>query len=310
MQITLWPVSRNRYFGFAAIALAATSLGLLAAPGDEPSPVSDKAAAIARLADNHRFFAQSQQPTGLLIPLYSYPAHIHRNAAFNTVIDLKKSYPTVPVCVIVNPANGPGEGELDANYVKAIDRLYGAGVVTLGYVSTRYAQQPPRQVQHDIAAWKTRYPRVNGIFFDEMANADEASNVNYYVTATRTAHDAGFWPVFANPGAATPEPFFARQAADVFVVHETEAFPTEESLRGDYFGGYADYPPFTRSVLVHSQKNFDRAKFAMISKQTRWVYVTHDQFDAKGDSNDPRNNPWDEVSEYLETMFRELSGRR
>lgn len=254
-----------------------------------------------------RFFELAQQPTGILIPLYAYPANIHRNAAYNAVIDLKLTYPTVPVCVILNPANGPGEHELDPNYVKAIDRLHGAGVVILGYVSTHFTQEPLDKVIKDIGLWQTRAPHVNGIFLDEMTNDDAANHLDYYVKATAAANQAGFWPVVSNPGAPTPEPYFKRGAANVIVVHENEDYPTEEAMKGDYFGGYADYPPFRRAVLVHSNKTFDRAKFNMVRKYVRWVYVTHDRFDAKADPNDPKNNPWDEISAHLETMFKELS---
>jgi hypothetical protein len=247
-----------------------------------------------RLAESQQFFVQSQQPTGLLIPLYHYPANVHTNAVFNRLIDLKKSYPTVPVCAIVNPANGPGTGKLDANYVKAIDRLRGAGVVLLGYVSTRFAAQPSKQVLLDIAAWRTRYPKVSGLFLDEMANKPDDATVQYYKQVTSAGHGAGFWPVFANPGTATPEPFFARSAADVFVIHENRIWPT-------------DSPPWTRAVLIHSQKKFDRARFAMLRKHVRWLYVTHDVFDVKADPDDSNNNPWDELSEHLEESFRELS---
>ncbi len=260
-----------------------------------------------RLVENQRFMALANQPTGLIVPLYQYPANIHRNVAFNRLMDLKKAHPTVPVCVIVNPANGPGAEALDPNYVKAIDRFHGAGIVTLGYVSTHFAQVPLEQVLKNIALWKTRSLRINGIFLDEMTNDDVAAHVDYYVRATQTARDAGFWPIFSNPGTPTPEPYFKRPAADVIIIHENETFPTEEMLRGDYFGGYADYPPSTRAVLVHSFKAFDRAKFTMTRKYVRWIYVTHDRFDSKADPNDPKNNPWDELSLHLETMFDELS---
>lgn len=262
----------------------------------------------AGLANNQRFMALANQPTGLIVPLYQYPADIHRNTAFNRLMDLKKSHPTVPVCVILNPANGPGKTDLDPNYVKAIDRLHGAGIVLLGYVSTHYAQVPLEQVAKDIKLWKMRSPRINGIFLDEMTNEDVAAHVDHYVKATAIAHDAGFWPVFSNPGTPTTEPYFKQAAADVIVVHENEKFPSEESLRGDYFGGYADYPPFTRAVLVHSLKVFDREKFARTRKYVRWIYVTHDRFDSQADPNDPKNNPWDELSDHIDTMFDELSG--
>lgn len=150
---------------------------------------ADDTADVLRLANNQRFMTLVNQPTGLIVPLYQYPADIHRNKEFNRLMDLKKSHPTVPVCVI----------------------------------------------------------------------------------------------------------------------HENDTFPSEESLRGDYFGGYADYLPFTRAVLVHSLKTFDRENFARTRTYVRWIYVTHDRFDSKADPNDPKNNPWDELSHHIDTLFDELS---
>jgi len=261
----------------------------------------------ARLAASRQFFQQSIQPTGVLVPLYHYPANIHTNAVFNSLIDLKRLYPRVPVCAIVNPASGPGGKPLDANYVNAIDRLSGAGIITLGYVSTRFAAQPADQVLADIVAWSERHPRINGLFLDEMANTPDGATVSYYVRATRAAHDAGFWPVIANPGTATPEVFFAQSAADVFVIHENAHWPAESDLKGDYFGGYADYPPWTRAILLHSQPELDRARLHMARRYVRWIYITHDRFDPNADLNDPDNNPWDELSRHLEPTLQELS---
>src|SRR3982750_1968779 len=77
---------------------------------------------------------RAQQRTGLLVPLYVYPARIQTNPAYNRLIDLKRRYETVPMWVIVNPASGPG-GAVDSNYTRAIDRLVGAGCVVLGYIT-------------------------------------------------------------------------------------------------------------------------------------------------------------------------------
>jgi hypothetical protein len=97
----------------------------------------------ARKPREHMLLAN--QPAGLLIPLYLYPANVHTNETYNRLIDLKLSHPKTPVCVILNPADGPG-AERDGNYRYAARRLRGAGCVVLGYVSTRYAKQPLEQV--------------------------------------------------------------------------------------------------------------------------------------------------------------------
>lgn len=263
---------------------------------------ADEPAALRRLKAQ-QFHLRASQPTGLLVPLYVYPANVHTNPVYNRLIDLKRRYETVPVWVIANPASGPGT-EVDANYTKAIDRLQGAGCVVLGYVSTSYAKRSSAEVKADINRWRTMYPRTQGIFFDEMVYEDTDGAVKHQVGLNEYAHDSGYWPTVANPGTDTPGRYFAADAADVIVIHEAGDWPTETKLKGDYFGGYADFPPFTRAVLVHSLEKFDRQQLQMVRRYARWVYVTEAPFRA----NDPAAaNPWNVLSKHLEETSQQLS---
>jgi hypothetical protein len=221
------------------------------------SAIADEAAGAARRQRAMEFHLRAQQPSGVLLPMYVYPSNIHRNAAYNHVIGLKRKFETVPMWVIVNPASGPGE-KIDANYTKAIDRLYGAGCVVLGYVSTSYGKRKAADVRGDIDRWLKMYPRTHGIFFDEMIYEDTAAGAEHQAALNRYAHEAGCWPTVANPGADTPGRYFEQEAADVIVIHEGDKWPAAERLQGDYFGGHADHPPFTRGVLLHSQAKLDK----------------------------------------------------
>jgi hypothetical protein len=183
--------------------------------------------------------------------MYVYPADIHKNPDFNRLIEIKRRHETVPIWVILNPASGPG-GQVDANYTKAIDRLQGAGCVVLGYVTTSYGKRPAGDVRSEIDRWLELYPRTHGIFFDEMTYEDTNAAATYQSELNRYAHGVGCWPTVANPGAATPERFFAMEAADVIIISEGNAWPDETTLKADYFGGYSDFPPFTRGILLHS----------------------------------------------------------
>lgn len=264
-------------------------------------PESDDAA--KRRQQAQEFHHRAQERTGLLVPMYVYPADIHKNAEYNRLIDLKRKYETVPIWVILNPASGPGE-QVDANYTKAIDRLRGSGCVVLGYVSTRYGKRREADVKADVDRWLKMYPQTQGLFFDEMIYEDTEAGAKHQASLNRYAHDAGFWPTVANPGAETPGRYFAANAADVIVVHEGNAWPKEERLKGDYFGGYSDYPPFTRGVLLHSQDKLDRPSLQMARKYSRWVYVT----DAVYKADDPNLlNPWNRLSKYLEETCEVLS---
>ncbi len=261
--------------------------------------------AAARRERSMQFHLRAQERTGILIPLYVYPADIHTNKAYNRLIELKRRYETVPMWVIVNPASGPGK-QVDANYTKAIDRLQGAGCVVLGYVSTSYAKRPEKEIKADIDAWLKLYPRTQGIFFDEMIYEDNDAGVKHQAALNKYARDAGCWPTVGNPGTDTPGRYFADDVADVIVVHEGETWPDEKRLQGDYFGGYSDHPPFTRAVLVHSMTKFDPKQLTMVRKYARWIYVTDDPYKL----NDPKaDNPWDTLSKHMEVMCDELAKR-
>jgi hypothetical protein len=280
-----------------SVALVACCLNT--ALGADPTTESTK------LTDNKQHFLLSSQPTGLLIPLYLYPADIHTNPEYNRLIELKLSHPRVPVCVIVNPASGPGESE-DGNYKYAIRRLRGAGCVVLGYVSTHYATVPLDTVRADIQRWSKLYEGVNGIFLDEQTNDDNPQHLQYYVDACAAAHDAGYWPVFANPGTDQIERYFIEPTADVIVTFENDHDPTESVLRGDYFGGYADQAPHRRAALVHSQADLNPASLRRLARYTRWVYVTHDTYQPNAKPGSGNDNPWDSLSRHAEQMFEVL----
>jgi hypothetical protein len=275
------------------LAIAGSLLGSCLAVADER---------VANSAQAYQFHLRSQERMGVLIPLYVYPAEPETNAAFNKVIEVKRKYPAIPMWVIVNPSSGPGR-RVDPNYTRAINRLRGAGCVTLGYVTTSYAKRSIEEVQKDVAQWRKLYPKVLGIFFDEMVNEDKAASAEYQSQLNASVHAAGYWPTVGNPGAETPGRYFEAEAADVIVIHEGDSWPAESRLQGDRPGGYADYPPFTRGLLLHSQKTLDTERIQAASQSVRWIYVTEAPFR----QNDPgAANPWDRVSEHLESTCRAI----
>jgi hypothetical protein len=137
-----------------------------------------------------------------------------------------------------------------------------------------------------------------------MIYEDTETGAKYQTALNGYAREAGFWPTVGNPGADTPGRYFAANAADVIVIHEGNAWPAEERLKGETHGGYADHPPFTRGLLLHSQPKLDRAALRTATKYTRWVYVTEGIFKP----NDPAAaNPWDRLSKHLEDIFATLA---
>jgi hypothetical protein len=283
----------------SVISVSAT----LAVLAGATAPADDAPAARRQTAQE--FHLRAQERTGVLVPLYAYPASIHTNPTYNRLIDLKRRYETVPTWVVVNPASGPGKAA-DANYTKAIDRLRGAGCVVLGYVTTSYGKRPSADVRADVDTWLRLYPKAQGVFFDEMIYEDTDAGAQYQVGLNKYARDAGCWPTVANPGADTPGRYFAADAADVILVHEGNDWPKEDRLKGDYFGGYADYPPFTRGVLVHSLAKLDPERVRMVRRYARWVYATEGPY-RPGDP--AAANPWDRLSAHLDQLYEQLAGR-
>ncbi len=164
---------------------------------------ADDSVSAKRREEAQLFHVRAQARTGVLVPLYVYPADVHKNAVYNRLIELKREHETVPMWVILNAASGPGE-KVDGNYTKAIDRLRGAGCVVIGYVATGYGKRTQEQVKSDIDLWLKLYPQIQGIFFDEMRYDDTAEGSKYQAALNKYAHDSGCWPTVGNPGAAHP----------------------------------------------------------------------------------------------------------
>ncbi len=126
---------------------------------------------------------------GTIFPLYFYPDQ----SAIQPLLDMAHQYPTVPIWVILDPADGPGTS-IDPTYTSAIKQLRAAGINLLGYVNTNFSQRAKTLVNSDIQTWKSFY-KPDGIFLDLM-------NVNhtYYSSVTTYAKSLGFQMVIGNPG--------------------------------------------------------------------------------------------------------------
>ncbi|MEM7476617.1 MAG: spherulation-specific family 4 protein [Planctomycetota bacterium] len=294
----IWQSSAGYWFSSLLLAFGGLLIPQASLLGQEKRDGIDQ----LRLVENQLFFARSNQKPGLLIPLYIYPTDVFENASYNQVMQLKRQHTGLPFWVILNPASGPGK-QIDANYTKAIDRLIGSGCQVLGYVPTGYGKTNSRDVANDIEKWRQFYPRVQGIFFDEMVYEDSAEGVQHQQNLKRFARQHGYWPVVGNPGADTPGRYFAGEVADVIVIHESADWPTENKLHGNYFGGRADYPSFNRAVLVHSQSNLDLEALKTIKKYSKWLYVTQDTYLP---NNSHQQNPWDQLSEHLQDLCEAL----
>jgi len=165
--------------------------------------------------------------SGIMIPLYTYPG-----STWTAVINAKAANPSVPVVAIINPNSGPG-ASFDANYANGIKQLQAAGVVVLGYDHTSYGARSLADVEADASAYSSWY-HVNGLFFDEMANAPGYEA--YYSTLTSFAKSLGEPFTVGNPGSIVPSSYLGTVSS--LVVYENQGLPSSSLVSGLY-GGYA-----------------------------------------------------------------------
>ncbi|EFY98695.1 spherulation-specific family 4 protein [Metarhizium robertsii] len=173
--------------------------------------------------------ATTVSATGLILPLYIYPAATWDDGAANwtPVFNAAESNLDLSWLTVVNPHNGPGDthlpGNNDINYIQGVTKLNThPNIKPIGYVRTNYAQFSLDQVKQDVAAWKgwdtysASNISVQGIFFDESApNAPYMSDLVGY---TRAAFGRPI-TVTCNFGKAVSDEFY--DICDVVVAFES-----------------------------------------------------------------------------------------
>ena len=222
--------------------------------------------------------------TGVIVPLYTYPT----SSTWDTMINVKTSYPSVPTIAIINPASGPGSAK-DSNYSDGIKKLQAAGISVLGYIHTSYSSRAASAVKADIDKYKSYYPSVNGIFFDEMANwqGKEA----YYKNLTVYAKSKGYSMTVGNPGADTISSYVG--TVDNIVIYEREGTPSLLYLKG----WHLNHDKKNYSMLPHKVSSLDKTYVKSATPYVGYMFITSDALP----------NPWDSLPSYYSTLSSTLS---
>jgi Spherulation-specific family 4 len=118
-----------------------------------------------------------------LVPAYFSPDFSHQHSRWQSLLDNAKSGSVI----IINPNSGPGSAR-DVNYVRAIDECRAHGLKVIGYINTRKGSVPVRPVYpwmlgrrtknvlEQIDAYRSWYPKLSGVFLDEMnLNAQDSA---------------------------------------------------------------------------------------------------------------------------------------
>lgn len=96
--------------------------------------------------------------TKTLLPAYSWAGD---SQAWSTILAMP------PGIAVINPASGPGT-KADSTVAERVNELVALGWETVGYVSTQYFNRPLINVTAEVTRWRSYYPKVKGIFFDEI----------------------------------------------------------------------------------------------------------------------------------------------
>ena len=230
----------------------------------------------------------SDSPQKLLIPLYNYPNWWNPDSYFWD--DIAEANNLVPITVIINPDNGPGDCPPNPDYQKGLKTLHAAGVSILGYVNTGYGERDIQDVKTDIDLYVQCF-NIDGIFFDEASSDQE--KVSYYQTLYNYVQEKQSGAVVVNDFGVVPHQDYSGIGTSILCVFEDE------------FSNFIGWTPPSwitseRSLaLVHNTPNDDlQTALEHLSKENiGWFYLTSDIL----------LNPWDTLPPYFPDLVKAVS---
>jgi len=229
----------------------------------------------------------------LYIPQFIYPNPL---TAWQRTADLKTLVPQLEIWAGINENNGDGVNNTtpfaarNADFANGITLLDNAGIKCVGYTYTGYGTRSSTLLQQIMDAYKTYYPEIRGIFFDEMPNTVGASE-SYMTALTAYAKNTkGFEIVMGNPGTAISSSYVG--TVDTALIYESAGAPSLSTLNTRTFNGtYAT----TKWKFGSIPFNVPSITTYGIRDMLRYVGVIYSQTD-----NLP--NPWDSLPSYLEQL--------
>ena len=179
----------------------------------------------------------------------------------------------VPLIVIANVDSGPGISPLSSAWVNALAAVQAAGGKVIGYVSTRYGNRPASDILADVQRWYAQYPRLDGIFLDEMAQTASPSALSLYTTVARQirAQHPGA-RIVANPGADFDQAFAQNDVADIYVRHEALS-STVDAHTPPAWMTKTDPSAFAQIKLA-AANDASEVRYAASQSAVGWVYST------------------------------------
>ena len=219
----------------------------------------------------------------LLVPAYFYPA----GPGLDEWERLLKGAIDVPITVVVNPSNGPGDAPEPA-YKSVIHRAAAQGVIPIGYVTTNYAKRPLADVRSDVKRWVDFYPEIRGVFVDSQASG--TADIEYYDQLHKfVVAEIPNGIVVTNPGVICNENYFIRPAMDVACV-----FEAPEGFDRFHLPPWADRYPSDRFSILPYQIEEAPALREILARALKGRIGSISVTAAKG------ANPWGRLPRYWE----------
>jgi hypothetical protein len=222
-------------------------------------------------------------PTGTMVPLYTRPT----DPSWAALIAAKQAHPNVPVLAVVNPSNGPG-ASISKDYTDGINRLIAANIRVIGYVWTSYGERAEADVKKDIDTWKSFYPQVTGIFFDEQSN--KVGFESYYRNLTEYSRSRGLTFTIGNPGQDTKPSYIG--TVDLILIYESSGIPDMSRLTG----WHTEHDRRNFGVIPYGI-GFDKSFIQAAKPYVSYIYLTSDVLP----------NPWDSLPSYFGDLMAALA---
>ena len=135
--------------------------------------------------------------------------------------------------------------------------------------------------------WKSFYPTLQGIFFDEQSNS--TSDVAHYQTLSQYAKSMGLSYTVGNPGTDVPAAYIG--ALDTMLIYESNGVPSVSSL-----ASWSSYAPV--ELRNHPLRRLgDEHDVRQAGTPVRRVHLP---------ANDNLPNPWDSLTSYFADLLAAL----
>lgn len=223
----------------------------------------------------------------LAIPTYFYPC-TEDDCYWRRLINNAKYISFA----IINPNSGVGE-KFNPDYKSQVNQAKLNNLKIIGYVYTKYAKRPLKEVKDEIQLYYQFY-EVDGIFFDEVSPYDK--DISYY----KDIHDFALSevksnsPIFVfNPGTNIDESFLRELPNTIFVTFEGNF---ENYLNWESLGWETRYPKERFWHLIYKTEDSQINEIFRLFKNRHVgnIYITPDNLPNPWDTL-PDINYWDKL---------------